>query len=43
MVGSGGEDGGTSSYLVAARGYWLLVEDHLGEVFLLWVSPTGGG
>jgi len=40
MVGLGGGDGGTSSYLVVARGCWLPVEDDIGENFLLCVSPT---
>jgi len=39
MVGLGGEDGSTSSYLIVARGRWLLTEDNQGEKFLLWVSP----
>jgi len=33
MIGSGGGDSGTSSYLVAARGCWLPTEDNLGENF----------
>jgi len=33
MAGSGGGNNGTSSYLVAVRGCWLLAEDHLGEIF----------
>ena len=44
MASSGGGDNGTSSYLVATRGYWLLVEDHLEEKKnLLWILPTSGG
>ena len=31
MVGSDSGDNGTSSYLVAVKGYWLMAEDHLGE------------
>lgn len=40
MVGSGGRENGIMSSLVVARRWWLLVEDHLGENFLLGILPT---
>lgn len=33
MAGPGGRQNGTMSQLVVARGWWLMVEDHLEEIF----------